>query len=306
MTTIANNSEIKFRTKFDIVTDENRSEINFVFREFFKETPEDAYDVLWELTYGSERALKEAEKLGIPNEKIQLFRNELRSQYEKREELPTPWLFGKVSDAFEELKKKSDEIVAYIVHQHIVESLYIEGFDRTLFLLSNAEEKNYFGGIRSLRFSKEEAAYLKTFHAEIGKLAKAMYEEKLGIKVEPLTAEALAETDFKVEDTKISETVVAEPEAKDDIEAKISETAESIVEEVFEEIKEPHEEEEEAEYPYKPLTVYDILVNEELFANFVYEGNDLNALAKLATLGVDLNEVYERRNEILTILNFNK
>lgn len=302
MTTIANNSEIKFRTKFDIVTDENRSEINFVFREFFKETPEDAYDVLWELTYGSERALKEAKELGIPNEKIQLFRNELRYQYEQRNELPTPWLFGKVSDAFEELKKKSDEIVAYIVHQKIVEALYIEDFDRTLFLLSNAEENNYFGGFRSLRFSKEEATYLKPFHAEIGKLAKAMYEEKAGAK--ELVEETQTETELKVEEAETSETVMAEPEAKADSEEKLSETVEFVVEEAFEEIKEPHEEE-EAEYPYKPLTVYDILLNEEMFAEFVYD-NDLNALAKIATLGVDLNEVFERRSEILTILNFNK
>ena len=171
-----------FRSKFEnLITDENRPVITKAFFEFFKLLPKDACDILWHLTYEPDHSSFSLEKIGlslniIPLENISSLRNELRFHYVDRD--PTFLnmdLAEECQEAYQELVNHSDVITAVVVYNHC-QSHICSDVNRILFLLSSSKDSNFFGGLRSLSFSIDEANYLKPLHMEIHNLLKVMYE----------------------------------------------------------------------------------------------------------------------------------
>jgi len=181
MTTI-NNITIKFRSKFEKLIKNDAYEMaTEIFKKFLKQNFTDALELLWQMTYDwSSLSMSEVNIFNdtISDELITSFRNELRHQYSKiHPDFLEPDVPATCEEAFKTLKQHSDIIIANVVYAHCLLHLdYYEDTDRILFLLNHAEEKNYYGGIRSLHFSCEEASYLKPYHSLIHDLFKAMSE----------------------------------------------------------------------------------------------------------------------------------
>lgn len=274
MTTTNNFSKtFNFRTKFKkLLKDENRTEIVSAFNRFCDLNSVEAQDVLWRMTYSQDTALEEVYKLGlnsaiIPSEDFLLFRNELRYQYESfiQDFLQYDYLKDneETHNAFEQLKKCSDSIVASIVYDHCDTVWDNHFFERTLFLLKSEHENHYFGGIRSLGFNMEEAKYLKEFHIEIHNLLASMSE--FFENDNPLYVE---------EEEKVIEGVVSE-EKIEILEEKPAETLKK----------------------FKPVTPENLLIYKDVFDAFTH-GNDMNILGDIANLGFDLNEVMAKAEKI--------
>jgi len=180
------NTSFYFRTKFKkLLNDKNRLAIENAFLKFCNLCSKDAIQTLWRLTYSRSKALIELSKLGldselIPFEKILIFRNELRYQYEEVVQCDFLRYFEKdderIYEAFLSLENRTDRIVASIVCAFCIEMLNDPNFDieRTLGLLSQTKENYYFGGVRSMNFNMEEAEYLKNYHLEIHNTLKTL------------------------------------------------------------------------------------------------------------------------------------
>lgn len=320
------NTNITFRTKFEkIVNDDNREALQKAFQQFCNLETDKAIYLLWRLGItsnsvkdGTDATLMYAAQFltnfgldteAIELENLDLLRSELRYQYEQKNlnflQLNT-W-DETCQSAYDELKKKTDSIVAYVMYIRCVERVYIYGVENVLRLLGAGEENKYFGGIRSLNFKWHEANYLKPYHEQIYKLLKAMHEYRkkdeaekeknctftkhTDVLIEEVGDEATLEEAQKVE----AELVVTETE-KHQEGATISEElpAESATETRDDEL-------EIKEQSYVALTVEVILENQEIFREFL--NSDMNALLKIGKLGLDLNEVMAKKEKISALLD---
>lgn len=283
-----------FRSKFEkIVTDENRSIITAAFQKFCSFTSDSARDFLWRLSYDTDDASIALSELDltpeiISYEKISCLRNELRYQYEKlvRPNFLDVEIHEECQEAYTALVNHTDVIVANIVFEHCKSRQYtdVEYMSRLLFLLKSDKENNHFGGIRSLHFSLEAAAYLKQFHIQIHDLMKAMYDHyqaQCGPSPKNCPFEGL---DALVEDAGMDLPF----EFKDPSEKKVS----SVIQE---------EQPVQVSSGFKPLTSDEVLAHKDVFASFL-EGNDMNMLLGIAQFGFDLNMVMAKKRAIANLL----
>lgn len=171
-------------------------------------TEDEALDTIWKLTYNPELVLRafgftsieptttsEAETENVHLEShedldfisediIKSFRNELRYQRTLIDtNFPEISVPDSCKEAFEALNNATakDIITSVIVFSacsaHV--NCYTEDtINRSLALLKSPCEKNFFGGIRSLHFSYEEALSLKSYAPQIAELLSAMWKEK--------------------------------------------------------------------------------------------------------------------------------
>lgn len=189
---------IKFRSKFVKViekfSEEKHDRIIKVVVDF-KDSSNDAACLkkLWELTFDYIKGLKgvgiisddatEDEIKEFSEEFTKSFRNELRYQ---RKNVKHQFMERKIPENCKEAYKAlnvatEDAIVAVIVYDACYKLCeYNDEYtiENTLSLLSNDEERYYFGGIRKLYFGRNAAIYLKPYVLEIHNLLKALYEEK--------------------------------------------------------------------------------------------------------------------------------
>ena len=280
---------IKFRTKFEklIQNDDDRLVLLAAFNRFCSLDPTHACNFLWRLTYNSEDDLSISVNLTnlglnleiIPLEKISALRNELRYQYEQQ--YPT-FLKVKVEErckeAFDTLSQKTDPIVATVVYEHCVSCQYMdaESMDRTLWLLNNDQENNFFGGIRSLFFGKDEANYLKPFHLQIHNLLNAFYENR-NIMNTPLQGlgQKLEDAGIHLESTDVSDLPFEWDYDGSDI----------LMEEVTNDI-----------HHFKELTPTNVCEYKDVLSSFI------TSLNQLREVGFDLNEVIAKENAIIALL----
>lgn len=280
----------EFRSKFcKYLNDENRENITAAFSKFCSLDTYDALYLLWELTYKVD-AVSVLEGLNInldlfPAEKSKVLRNELRYQYENangtfKERIA---LKDKVAEAeLEDFKKHTDPIVANIVYEHCIQAVYMSGVERILYLLSTEKENTIFGGIRSLRFNKDEAEYLKPLHIHIYEMLKNLYENTTShsIQVKPYNKK---------------ETITPHKESDDGVK-KLAENVDET-KEVIETVNEVSTEK-KTNNIFKPLKPLEILEHKDEFSAFVHSDGDLNLLVKLGELGFDLNEINAKKGII--------
>lgn len=298
------NISFTFRSKFEkLLNDENRPIVMVAFEKFFKLRPDSARNLLWRLTFNDDVASSVLIELGlnaeiIPLEKISTFRNELRSQYEQLHpnflNVDAP---SECQEAFASLKNHTDAIVANVVYEHCQSSVYVgdDMINRLLFLLKSDKENNYYGGIRSLFFSYEEADYLKPFHSEIHDMLNALhehYKNQCGSASKNLPFEGLA--------TIIEEAGMDLPF---DFGEEPTQTADDVIQEFMAstEAEVPEEEPVDAGSEFKELSSKAILENENVFASFIKD-DDLNVLFQIGKLGFDLNDVMAKKDKIATLL----
>lgn len=304
-------SNFDFRTKFrKILTESNQDSIQKAFETFCTLTKMEAIDQLWELTYNPFIILADFNLTEvISSENTELFRNELRHQYEK---LFPHFLYceGEII-CKQAMNSFNDRIVAYILYWRCFYSACYLADDETaknriLYLLKSEDEKLYFGGIRSLSFNKEEAKFLKKFHKEIYFLCKTLYEnvperdqnkdedsaENSHIEVpttepkEPEEKPAFPATNDTAAKTNPDESSVDEPQDNCD-EFLIADIQES--------------EDLQAEPEPKELTPENVL--KDIMPFIVYAiGNNANALRILGNYGYDLNQVIAKKDEIKTFI----
>lgn len=176
--------EITFRTKFEkMLNDANRAAIVSAVSKFCSFNEDYAIKSLWNLTCGLwlDRTLERLELSKEMVSDVTALRNELRYQYELRH---PDFLKLDVSStclpAFEALKNKSDAVVANVVFGYCISHIHMHSgtVQYSLELLSSDAENRYFGGVRNMSVSYQEADFLKNFHMEIHDLLKALYEDK--------------------------------------------------------------------------------------------------------------------------------
>lgn len=303
MTTI--NTKFTFRSKFEkLLNDANRPIITAAFEKFFKLRPDSARDLLWRLTFNADIASAALIELGlnteiIPFEKISVLRNELRYQYN---ELVHPNFLGvsapnECQEAFVVLKNQTDDIVANVVYEHCQSRVYVEEdmINRLFFLLKSDKENHYYGGIRSLFFSYEEADYLKPFHVQIHDVLNALhehYKNQCASTSKNLPFEGLASL---VE------------EAGMDLPFNFEELPTQTADDVIREFLAETEPDAPAEAPaltisgFMNLTAEAIISNKDVFTSFM-KNDDLNILVQIGKLGFDLNEVVAKKDKIGALL----
>ena len=285
-----------FRSKFEnLITDENRPVITEAFNTFFKLLPKDACDFLWHLTYKPSLTL---EKIGlslniIPLENIFLLRNELRFQYKEKD--PTFLnvdLAEECQEAYQELAKHSDVITAAVVYNHCEKHIYSDVI-RTLSLLSNSKENNFFGGLRSLSFSIDESNYLKPFRMEIHNLLKAMYENYQKL----CGSSSFTNTPFKG----LAE--IIEENGKDLPFTFADETPSEATAQTCAQVEDAPSPEEPAQSNPQHRRIYaeNIFMYRDTFKPFVMN-EDWNMLLEIGKLGFDLNEVMAKKEKICIFL----
>jgi len=274
MTTTSNQHQttFTFRTKFKGFLNENDFlNITEIFENFCKSSSATAFDILWRLTYSTDVANKEIYDLGIKSEKfspekILLFRNELRYQYEQRWTNSIETNFeSPIKEAYSALKNKSDSIVANIVYRHCYAAKNYSDINRILYLLMSEKEQNYFGGIRALNFNMKEAEYLKPYHIEIHNLLQEVHNA--------FNSEEFNELPFYMGEEE--KNVENNPVKNNEIEEEMSR--------------------------YKNLTPEEIFKNKDIFKSFV-ENVDIELLNSIIHLGFDLNEVSTKREEIFNLI----
>jgi len=273
MTTTSTKTNFNFRTKFKkLLNDENILVITKAFENFCIHSSTVARDILWRMTYSTDSAYQEIYNLGlnqknIPTEKILLFRNELRYQYEQKYsnflKLNSE---GELEEVYSTLMNKTDSIVANVVYNRCYLERNSSEINRILFLLQSEKEQNYFGGIRSLNFNIKETEYLKLYHTEIHNLLQATYIA--------FNSEEFDELPFYMGE-----------------EESIEEIGENLI----------SEESVDNSSVYKILTPEEILMHKDIFKSFAEKG-DLNLLIPIGQLGVDLNEVSSKKEEIYNFI----
>lgn len=321
------NIDFKFRTKFEklIRNDEHRQAFMAAFNKFCSQTPLEAINYLWRLTYYSgaddSNGLDETaisillmdlylDYGTVSLSEILNLRNELRYQYElQNPDFLKVDMDEKSKKAFTELSKKSDSITATIVYEHCIsfQCLADEDMSRILFLLNNSKESNFFGGIRSLYFTKKEAIYLKPFHTQIHDLLKAVYEfykennspknkplqeldamlENAGIK---LTPEDDSDLPFVWGNEDIIPDNSIDNNADNDsninsVDSRNSDTADNC----------------NSISEFKTLTSENVLEYKNVFASFVFDHN-ISSLEEILNLRFDLNQVIAKQQEIANLL----
>lgn len=301
--TTTNNTRITFRTKFEkYLNDDNRIPITAAVESFCNWESTSALDFLWNFNFASstdsiQKLLNELNLniSNIPNADFTLFQNELRYQYKTFNpsflEIAVPTY---CKDAFSALENHTNSIIANIIYEHCKTTSYYENYaniERILFLLKSEEDKNHYGGIRSLHFKKEESEFLKPHHMYIHDLLNSLYEHTLSenetFKNKPLAGlgDLVKESGMELSE---DVPVVFSPETKDKIRKAFNEyfsTEESVKE----------------NSKYEPLTPEMILVYKDDFSSYA-ENNDLNKLVPIGVLGFDLNEVMSKKEKIKDFL----
>lgn len=297
--TIKNNKKnnFMFRTKFEkLLNQENRRNITAVFEKFCRFDPRTAHDFLWRLTYDLDIAYSALEEIGVESgnflfERIPVLRNELRFQYEKiNHEFFTVAVYEDCKESFENLEDHTDPIVAKVVYEHCMKwcSIKESCMDRILYLLKSDKENNYFGGIRSLGFNMDEANYLKEFHLYIYHILRDLYEHSEQERKRLLEEQEEQEKHY----------LPYYMEYRDEDETSRPQQEEQENEEQEE------QEDEELDYmnsEFELLTPEIILKHKEIFKAFV-SSNDRNILVEIAKLGLDLNQVIDKEQEIKEFL----
>lgn len=271
-------SSIQFRSKFkNLVTDENRQIITSVFEDFCQLDPttDEARDILWGLTYSYSSSCAILKRFGldckecnefIDAENILKLRDELRHQYEK---INNGYLLSDVPQEclseFNEFAKKADTITASVVYEHCLYHLSLDDVVRTLFLLKSDMENYYFGGIRNLGFTIQEAEYLKCFSILIYNLLKVMSDYMENNK----NTKCAPELPFTFE---IPAAETFQPEQPSDVKLR-----------------------------FKALNSESILEQKELFNTFI-QSKDMNILLKIGSLDFDLNKVLAKIDAISKVL----
>lgn len=296
------NIDFKFRTKFEklIRNDEHRQALIFAFNNFCSYTPLEAINYLWKLTYYSgDIHFNELDETAIsillldlyldfsvvsPSEILNL-RNELRYQYE----LLNPNFLKVEMDeqsekAFTELANKSDIITATIVYEHCISFQCItdEDMSRILFLLNNSNENNFFGGIRSLYFTKREAIYLKPFHTQIHDLLEAVYE--FYTDSNSSKNDSYQEPNMAIENTEFEDDSDL-PFVWGNEHLSVDSSADNC----------------SSTFKFKELTSKNILEHKHVFALLESDLN-IDILKQISDLGFDLNEVIVKQQKIINLL----
>lgn len=272
MTTTTN---FEFRTKFKkLLKEEDIPHITDLFQKFcLNMNAKAALDILWSLTYRpttgkiSKWAIWDMDLTSelVSAENIAATRNELRFQYEKLHpnflEVDLP---EEAQEAYHNLKKHADAIVAKVVYECLQPHLYIgnPNMQRTLYLLKSEKDNQYFGGIRALGFDMEEADYLKPYHNLIHDLLESLNNF--------ISKTDESELPFYMSEQKIIPTEVIEQIHEDKVEDKA-------------------------------LIPEEILKHKEIFKEFV-ENYDFNKLIPIGQIGFDLNEVISKKEEIYNFI----
>ena len=327
---MSDNNQFEFRSKFKkILNDSNEATIIAGFEAFMRISAVEARSYLWRMTYSQAEAQTVMILLGIKpcliqEDKIPLLRNELRSEYEKRN---SDFLKADVPssayEAYENLlnKANNDMVLANVVfsrcYRIVFESSYIR--NRVLFLLNCDDDKQYFGGLRQMGFNYYEAEYLKPYHKNIRELLdKLCAQEKRG-EFDPEFFNAVEEEWYEDEPVQGDETQDGELENGAQNEGEFSEEfEENICEEYYEEISEEYAEDTSNEaFPtvketdgeekvptvkYKSLEPSAVLNDKDSFRAFVENGEDLNNLVAIGQLGYDLNEVMAKKELIVKLV----
>lgn len=303
-----------FRSKFKklLTEDIKSSDILDAFAKFCSLGPDTVINLLWYLTYSEDSAVITFNSLGLDFEcipAIQL-RNELRHQYNMIHPgfLTIELTSQEVREAYETLKTKTDLIVSNVVYHHCCSKMFLaeDEIARIIYLLSSNDEKNFFGGIRSLGFTKTESIYLKPFYEEIGNLFKALCDANqqdstnLPFKdVQQLITVTSTES-FEEDQAKVSMENQAETSVKDQVKVSVKD-AELPVDNSHEDA------EQDSVTPlsttsFRQLTAVAILANADTFTSFS-KGNDFNSLTSLVAAGFDLNQVMSKKEEISNFLD---
>lgn len=205
LTTIAENT-INFRTKFTKIFQEYpdgiMQKVTGIFRDFIAEPSNSkCHEFLWLMTYDPSKALKSVglvfdspstpnsplnasatNDIAISENDVMLLRNELRYQRMLiHKDFLTINVLDNCQKAYQTLEKAAGQIISINVYNNCLEYcryMNEESISRLLYLLSSKNEKNYFGGIRSLRFGKKAANILKPYVKEILNLYEALWEQE--------------------------------------------------------------------------------------------------------------------------------
>ena len=216
---------LKFRSKFlrlfETLSESTQKELYSIIEKFVNEQ-NDVYaaDILWKITYNcfwglsilglkvKDEIFKDilvleekyrsphARPLEIPPELVTPLKNELRFQRKKfhpdflivhfPEECEQP--FKKLLDA------SADPVLTYVACYHCYDVCYLSNeqeVERILFLLKSKVKENVFGGIRSLKFSYEQAQYFMKLAPYIANYLEALWQSILPEK-EPVLNTPLA------------------------------------------------------------------------------------------------------------------
>lgn len=152
---------------------------------------EKCHNFLWLLTYDSAKALNvwgldegNFSNLNPRDAWARVLRDELRFQrcLIHKDFLEVVNLPENCKASYQALLKATDKVVALAVYNACSERCICAAtgdIEVSLYLLHSEKENNFFGGIRSLHFSYNEAVYLKDYHNMIGDLLECLwYTEK--------------------------------------------------------------------------------------------------------------------------------
>lgn len=175
-------SKFPYHRKFEkVLSDGNRQAVDAAFEEFCSMGTNAAYRRLWHLTCDRRIIGITLEKMGLadwPRENVELLRNELRYQYAKMhkgcfstKKLMEDWLI-----AYRALVKQTDPIIAKSVLLRCKATIMMKKYivEKVIHLLDSEKPMYYFGGLRQMGFSEDEANYLKPYRRYIRNLLVAM------------------------------------------------------------------------------------------------------------------------------------
>lgn len=204
------NNNVQFRSKFQKkvadCSDELQLKLQQCTMNFISMNNEACHEILWSMTYDPANAIKrfgmiiqpeqvstegkEEDKepeILIPEELILPWRNELRYQ---RSIINKNFLVLDVPEgcqaAYQALLDMADPIItvaAYDACWQVCQYMSQENFERSLYLLRSPKEENFFGGIRSIGFTRLQASYLKPYASQLSNLLEALWNEECSRRI---------------------------------------------------------------------------------------------------------------------------
>lgn len=184
------------RTDAAALLSNHKEQMCTAFEKFFTKTPDDAFELIWALTYQPKESKPELLKgLGLSSEMVpdlSMLLTELAAQYRAYVDcsfMQAPSLIDELKPAFNAIYSE-DPATALFVYNMCTDYLIMnpsENINRALALLSSTEENIFFGGIlevikvvympdKSCRYAL--SAYLKPRHEKVYNLLKAMADVK--------------------------------------------------------------------------------------------------------------------------------
>ncbi len=126
-------------------------------------TDEEIFDLLLQLKFQPEKVLIQKGLSAIAVEDVQKLRGDIATNYKNAH--PDSYLNQPVSEYPEDLVKalQSDITLLSFIKQKCNETKYLgqEDLNRILYLLRSPIEKNYYGGLKAMKFSSVEASFFK-------------------------------------------------------------------------------------------------------------------------------------------------